>query len=137
MARFLADEDFDFAIVEALRVRGHEVIRHQEIGEAPRGELDPQVLARARAEGLVLLTHNRRDFVRIHRSGVAHAGILALPQHPDTSDAAARIDALVGAEASLTNRLFKVNRLPVVLDTAVKVAFPPTIKRWASSARII
>jgi hypothetical protein len=112
MARFLADEDFDAALVQALRALGHDVLRHQEDVTAPRGESDEDVLARAAAAGRVLLTHNRRDFVRIHRSGAGHAGILTLPQRLDAERSAEQIDALLAAELTLVGRLFRVNRPP-------------------------
>src|SRR4051794_27895511 len=111
MARFLADEDFDIKIVDRLRRLGHDVQRHQEVG--PRGEADPAVLARAAVSGRVLLTHNRRDFGRLHRAGTTHTGILTLPQDPDTAGAVERVGSLLAEVASLEGRLFRPPRPPV------------------------
>jgi predicted nuclease of predicted toxin-antitoxin system len=113
MARFLCDEDFDATIGAALRVRGHDVLRHQEDPAAPRGEPDAEVLARALAAERILLTHNRTDFIRLHRAGARHAGILTLPQDPDAEGAADRIEALLATHPRLKDRLFRVHRPPV------------------------
>jgi hypothetical protein len=112
MASLLADEDFDFHLVEALRAHGHSVVRHQEVRDAPRGEPDTEVLYRAATLGRILLTHNRRDFVRIHRGGTTHAGILTVPQGRDALDAAEQIDGLLVTTPSFQDRLFRVNRPP-------------------------
>lgn len=78
MAWFLADEDFDAAIVQSLRALGHDVLRHQEDADAPRGEADENVLARALNAGRVLLTHQET----VLRTPVSrHASRRKLPPH--------------------------------------------------------
>ncbi len=54
--RFLADMGISPRVVSALRERGHEAIHLQEegLGRMPDGE----ILAKARTEGRVLLTHD-------------------------------------------------------------------------------
>ncbi len=54
--RFLANENFPYPSIRLLRERGYEVIS---IGETQGGIADPQVLAFAVAEGLVILTFDR------------------------------------------------------------------------------
>src|SRR5260370_31859505 len=56
--RFLADEDFDYDIVDGLRRRlpGLDLVRVQEVGL--RGMADPIVLERAAQEGRVVLSHD-------------------------------------------------------------------------------
>ncbi len=54
--RFLADMGISPRVVSALRERGHEAVHLQEqgLGKMPDGD----ILAKARAEGRVLLTHD-------------------------------------------------------------------------------
>ena len=68
-----ADEDFAFPAVEKLRIRGHDVLTAQEDGQTAMP--DAVILARAFALGRVILTHNRRHYVRLHRRGAEHVGI--------------------------------------------------------------
>ena len=59
--RFMADESCDFAVVRALREAGHDVLY---ISETDPGAEDDAVVARAHAEGRVVLTEDR-DFGRL------------------------------------------------------------------------
>src|SRR5688572_11085079 len=63
MFRLLTDEDFNGDILRGLlaRVPGLDVVRAQDIGLS--GAPDPDVLARAAAEGRILLTHDRKTMV--------------------------------------------------------------------------
>lgn len=45
MARFYADEQFPFPVVELLRTWGHDVLTVQETGNAEQGISDDEVLA--------------------------------------------------------------------------------------------
>ena len=62
-----ADEDFAFPAVEELRVPGHDVLTAQVDGQTAMP--DAVILARAFALGPVVLTHNRRHYVRLHHRG--------------------------------------------------------------------
>jgi len=59
MARLLADEDFGYQIVLALRALGHEGLTLWEAGLANQGVPDDEVLAHAAALGRILLTVRR------------------------------------------------------------------------------
>lgn len=109
MARLLADEDFHLQIAEALRGMGHDLLTLQEAGYGNQRMPDSAVLAYALAESRVVLTHNRRDYKRLHRSGVTHAGIVAVPQDPDLSGAAQRIQAELEARDTCAGELILVN----------------------------
>ena len=84
-----ADEDFAFPAVEELRVRGHDVLTAQEDGQTAMP--DAVILARTFALGRVVLTHNRRHYVRLHHRGAAYVGILAASQDSDHLALASRI----------------------------------------------
>ena len=90
-----ADEDFSLPVVDHLRSLGHDVLTVQEDGQS--GSDDADVLARASNLGRAVLTFNRRHFERLHRQGVAHAGIVSATRDDDDSALALRIhDALQG-----------------------------------------
>lgn len=69
---FLFDEHIPGAVARALRRRGIDVATPHEAGL--RGAPDQDLLARAYAEGRVLVTHYD-DFLSLHRSQRPHAGI--------------------------------------------------------------
>src|SRR5207249_1719312 len=75
MANLYADENFKYAVVEHLRVLGHDVLTAQEAGE--QGSDDPRVLAYATAAKRAVLTFNRRHFIKLHKKTPTHGGIIA------------------------------------------------------------
>lgn len=78
MLRFLADESCDFLVVRTLRSSGHEVVA---IAELDRQAVDPEVLARAVEERLVLLTEDK-DFGRLVFSAGQGANGVILIRYP-------------------------------------------------------
>ena len=108
--RFLADENLPMPSVRRLRREGHDVASASE--DAP-GANDLDVLARAAAEGRVLLTFDR-DYGELifRRRTPAPPGLLLLRFRPTSpEEPAARILALL-AETGLdpTGRLTVVER---------------------------
>jgi hypothetical protein len=75
--RFHLDEHVDPAVAAGLRQRGIDVTTTSEAGLA--GVSDAAQLAFAIAERRVLVT-NDTDFLRLHSSGMAHAGIVYYDQ---------------------------------------------------------
>jgi uncharacterized protein with PIN domain len=75
--KFYTDEHVAKAIAHGLRQRGADVLTVPEAGLL--GASDEDHLARAQAEGRVLFTQDD-DFLRLHATGVAHAGIAYAPQ---------------------------------------------------------
>jgi len=71
------DEHVDSAITAGLRRRGVNVLTAQEAGL--RTADDEAHLSRAREEGRIIFTQDV-DFLRLHASGVEHAGIVYAPQ---------------------------------------------------------
>lgn len=73
--RFLADESCDFAVVRALRAKGHDVLA---VSEICRGAEDHYVIALARREERILLTEDK-DFGRlVYLAGVPKVGVILL-----------------------------------------------------------
>jgi len=111
MADFYANENIPAQVVTELRRLGHDVITSLDAGKANSAVPDADVLAHAAAEGRILLTHNRRHFLGLHRHRTAdHAGIVLCAFDPDFCRHAQRIDAAVATEGEMTNKLVRVNR---------------------------
>lgn len=71
--RFYTDEHIATAVVKGLRLHGVEVVSTAEAGML--GASDLAQLAFAAQEGYVLCTQDA-DFLRLHRAGATHAGIV-------------------------------------------------------------
>jgi len=110
MARLYSNENFPLPVVEALRRLGHDVLTIQETGQAGRALPDEDVLAFARTEGRVLLTFNRRHFIRLHAERPDHAGMIVCTYDPDFGALAQRIHLELTATADLAGQLWRVNR---------------------------
>ena len=78
------DEDVDPHLAPDLRQRGYDALAASEARQL--GRSDREQLDYARQQGRALLTHNRDDFLALAREyalqGIAHTGILYLPQIP-------------------------------------------------------
>jgi hypothetical protein len=111
MARLYADEDVPRPLVEHLRALGHNVLTALEDGQANQSVQDPSVLARATGLGRVVVTHNRKDFKRLHAATPGHAGIVSCTRDDAAPAAlAARIDAALAADPDLTGQHIRVNK---------------------------
>jgi predicted nuclease of predicted toxin-antitoxin system len=109
MAKLYADENFPYAVVDALRALGHDVLTVQEAGQQGGGDAD--VLHYGTAAGRAVLTLNRRHFIRLHSKVPAHAGIIVCSKD-DPMLLAGRINQILVANPVLHGLLFRVNRPP-------------------------
>lgn len=112
MLRLYADEDFSHAAVMELRGLGHDVLSAREAGQAGQGVTDESVLAFAVSQRRVVVTFNRRHFIRLHQRGLSHFGIVVCSRDPDDGALAKRIHSAIGGRTDLTGQLFRVNRPP-------------------------
>jgi hypothetical protein len=110
VAAFYADENFPEPTAVALRALGHDVLTVRGDGRDNQGIGDPLVLARATALGRAILTHNRKDYFRLHRADPGHAGIVACTEDLDYPALAARIHAAVSSVPALAGLLIRVNK---------------------------
>jgi predicted nuclease of predicted toxin-antitoxin system len=110
MARLYSDEQFPREISEILRTMGHDVLTVQEAGNANLGIPDEDVLAYAMSDNRAVVTLNRQDFIRLHKSNSKHFGIIVCTSDPDRPRLAARINEAVAAYESLDNELIRVVR---------------------------
>lgn len=110
MARLYSNENFPLPVVEELRNLGHDVLTIQETGKANQAMSDEDVLTFANEKQRILLTLNRRHFIRLHNKRQLHAGILALTFDPDFSEFAKRIDDALQAKGNLSQKVVRINR---------------------------
>jgi hypothetical protein len=99
----IVDEDYPLPVAEALRARGFSVVAAVEL--PPRGLADDEQLRRAARVGCVLVSHNRRDFIRLghefRQRGEVHAGVVLLPRDESTHRLLLRTAMLLDWRASL------------------------------------
>lgn len=107
MVLILTDEDVALSVLSELRDLGHDVLTAHEAGLANKRIPDSELLARATDLGRVVLTMNRKDYRRLHRSGVQHAGII-LSTRSSPQAVASRVHEALTTFPSLTNRCINV-----------------------------
>ena len=112
MAALFADENVDRGLVNALRALGHDVIAAHDVGRANQQIPDTDQLAYAVSVGRAVLTNNRWDFHRLHRTFPGHAGIITYTRDPDIPALAQRIHDAITATANLTGVLIRIVRPP-------------------------
>lgn len=76
MSQLYANENFPLPVVEELRRLGHDVLTTYESGRAGIAIPDDEVLAFSIAERRVLLTINRKHFIRLHHQQPNHMGMV-------------------------------------------------------------
>lgn len=75
MPRFYADENFPLPAVEELRKLGHDVLTAYESGKAGQSIPDELVLAFAIVEKRILITLNRKHFIRLQPYNLSILGL--------------------------------------------------------------
>jgi hypothetical protein len=107
VAHFFVDINFPRPVVLDLVSLGHGFTLARDTGHSQAG--DPLILSTATAMGWVVLTQDR-DFIRIHKSGVAHAGIVFTSFDRDFPALALRIHTAVSSVGSLLGELLRINK---------------------------
>ena len=91
--------------------RWDDVLTLREDGKAGKRYPDDRVLRDAATSGRVLLTHNRRDFRRLHGRGeIPHRGIVLCTQDRDPKRLAANIHAALSTKHSVDGEVVYVYR---------------------------
>jgi predicted nuclease of predicted toxin-antitoxin system len=108
--RLLADENFPFPVVEALRTLGSDVLTLSDLGKAGQALTDDAVLKLASDDSRAVVTLNRKHFVRLHHSSPDHSGIVVCSFDINFDSQAMRIKAAIAAQSSLVGRLLRINR---------------------------
>ncbi|HVX10138.1 MAG TPA: DUF5615 family PIN-like protein [Pirellulales bacterium] len=110
MALLYANENYPFAVVEELRRLGHDVLTTQDTGKSGLAIPDDQVLQAAISMHRTVLTHNRRDFIRLHNCIPSHDGIVVCSVDKDFAALARRIHEKLIAIGDLKGQLIRISR---------------------------
>jgi hypothetical protein len=110
MARLYTNENFPLPVVEELRRLGHDVLTTQESGHAGQSTPDEKVLSFAVYDNRILLTFNRRHFIRLHSEESNHSGIIVCTVDIDSSALAKRIHAAIESNPNMNGKLVRINR---------------------------
>lgn len=105
-----ADEQFPFPVVQRLRQLGYDVLTAQESGQANQKIPDDQVLSFATANNRAVITQNRRDFIRLHQQGQAHAGIVVCSKNLDWDDFTAAIHQGLADRETVAGELIRITQ---------------------------
>ncbi|MGI0496251.1 DUF5615 family PIN-like protein [Limnospira platensis] len=108
MFRFYANENLTVEVVNGLRQLGCDVLTSYEAGNANQGIPDEQVLVTATESNRCVVTFNRDDFVKLHRSGAAHEGIIICKDDPDQQGLVKVLQDYLATQKTLKNRLIRV-----------------------------
>ena len=109
--RLYADENFPQRAVQELRVLGHDVRTLRQDGKAGQRYPDDCVLRDAATLRRVLVTHDRKDFRRLHERGeIPHRGIVLCTQDHDPKRLAANIHAALSKEDTMDGKVINVYR---------------------------
>jgi len=106
MAKMYADEQFPLPSVKILRNLGHDILTVQEAGNV--GDSDPDVLTFAIVSDRAVLTQNRRDFLKLHRSQPDHAGIIICSEDRNFVRLAEQVHNAISEESTLSGKLIRV-----------------------------
>jgi hypothetical protein len=110
MAQFYANENFPLPVVEELHRLGHDVLTTYESGRAGTAIPDDEVLAFGIAENRVLLTINRKHFIRLHHQQPDHAGMVVCTFDLNFAALAQRIHDALAAQSNMNGGLIRINR---------------------------
>jgi predicted nuclease of predicted toxin-antitoxin system len=93
-----------------LRDFGHDVLTIQESGNAGISMGDEEVLAFACNEHRILVTMNRKHFIKLHQKSDKHCGIIVCNYNPDNQELAKAIHSVLKTTKELSKQLFRVHR---------------------------
>lgn len=110
MRAIYANDNLPFQVVAALRQLGNDVLTTADAGNAGQATPDEDVLAFARIQERILVTINRKHFIRLHQQQLQHSGIVVCTFDTDYSGLAQRIHDAIGAEPDMASKLVRVNR---------------------------
>lgn len=108
MFRFYANENLSAVLINELRKLGNDVLTSYEAGNANQGIPDDEVLAQATADHRTVITFNRDDFLALHRSGIAHHGIVVCKDDRDHTTQALVLNLYLETQLTLQNRFIRV-----------------------------
>lgn len=111
MARFYSNENFRKQIVHALIDLGHDVLTSYDAGNANLKISDTEVIEFAKKNNRIILTFNRKDFIKLHNQNPEHSGIIVCTEDKNNIELAVRIHLSIELNKNdLSNKLIRINR---------------------------
>lgn len=104
----LGDEDFNHNVLERLKQEAYDVTSIKELGLDRQWFQDEDVLKKAIELNRVVLTHNKKHFIKLHRKVKIHTGIITCYQTTDYEGLVVKLLALFEKETEFENKLFRV-----------------------------
>jgi hypothetical protein len=109
MAKLYLDENVDAELCDLLIAYGHDVVSVFKAGKS--GDSDEAVMTFASNENRAVVTHNRRHFLRLHKThAMDHSGIIVCTYDPDLNALALHIHEAVTQHEPLAGKLIRVIR---------------------------
>lgn len=109
MSKLYVNENFPLPVVKLLRNLGHDVLTYFDAGNANQRIPDNEVLQFAISQNRILLTINRRDFIRLHNQNPIHSGILVCTENANFEAFTLSIHTeLLKNEVNFANHLLKI-----------------------------
>ncbi|BAZ17607.1 hypothetical protein NIES4071_94870 [Calothrix sp. NIES-4071] len=81
-----------------------------EAGQANQRIPDEEVLIFATQQNRIVITLNRDDFIRLHRSNINHAGIIICKDDRDYVEQTNTLDAYLKEDINLSNRFIRIKK---------------------------
>ena len=113
MKKLYVNENFPLPIVQMLRQFGHDVLTSLEAGNANQRIPDDAVLAFASTQNRILLTLNRRDFIKLHYLNLDHSGIIVCTEDSDFKALANRIHKELCSEVPFSQHLIRIYKASI------------------------
>lgn len=110
MTDLYSNENFPLDMVLALRGLGYSVLTSYDAGQANQGIPDDQVLAFAQQQNRTVITLNRDDFLKLHRSGIQHSGIIICKDDRDYTGQVQSLHRYLQSAGDLANRCIRVKK---------------------------
>ena len=88
----------------------HDVVTIQEAGYSGQSIPDAAIFKYAVDNTRVILTFNRKHFVKLHNENPNHFGIIVCRMDRDVVSLAKKIDACLKKNLNPKNQLFRINR---------------------------
>ncbi len=111
MEKLYVNENFPYLVVELLRLLGHDVLTSLEAGNANQRIPDEDVLTFSTIQNRILLTLNRRDFIKLHFQSNQHCGIIVCTSDANFGALAQRIHTILSENTgAFAGNLLRVNK---------------------------
>jgi uncharacterized protein with PIN domain len=110
MVKLYSNENFPLPVVKELRGLGYDVLTIQETGKAEQSLSDEDVLVFSIKEERILITLNRKHFIRLHHHQPNHQGIIVCSFDPDFIGQAHRIHKAIESQAQFSGQLIRIDR---------------------------